>query len=183
MLRLKGNDVAVAPIFDPPRTSTGLYIPDIAKERCDQGIVKYLGPKVEDIYYGDHVLFSGYDGTLSRIDGEGFLIFIPEEAVVAVLFPPEHISKGIYFRSPPDSREMSFQADEIMQVTGCTMTQAMELLAKGYVRDQYFEGTYEIAVDMIANAITNSPWKDRYRFKDRKASAPRREDIFKGSEY
>src|SRR5690606_32253516 len=43
-------------------------------ERCDQGIVKYIGPKVKTVKPGDYVFFSGYTGTLVRIESECKLI-------------------------------------------------------------------------------------------------------------
>src|SRR5678810_1211728 len=71
MMKLVKDRVAVTPIFDADTSPGGIIIPDIAKERCDQGIVKYIGPNVKDIKIGMYVLFSGYTGTLVHIAGEG----------------------------------------------------------------------------------------------------------------
>lgn len=66
MLSLIGNRVAIIPIRDPDKIGL-LYVPDIAKERTDQGIVKYIGPECKYVKIGDYVAFSGYSGTLFTI--------------------------------------------------------------------------------------------------------------------
>ncbi len=78
MLTLPKDKVAVAYIGDPERTKSGIYIPDVAKERADQGVVKYIGPDVRSVKVGDYVVFSGWTGTVLHIEGEGGLIILPE---------------------------------------------------------------------------------------------------------
>lgn len=97
MLRITGKKVAVIPIFDSS-TIGRIIIPDQAKERCDQGIVKYVGPEVKTVAPGDYVIFSGYTGTLLFIEGEGQLIVMPEEFIVSTIL--EDISTtipGLFF--------------------------------------------------------------------------------------
>lgn len=100
MIRLTRNKVAVEPVFDPDTTKGGIFIPDIAKERCDQGIVKYTGPECKFLVPGDYVLFSGYTGTLVHLEGEGLLIIFPEEFAVCIIYPPgETVVPGVYLKS------------------------------------------------------------------------------------
>lgn len=104
MIQVHGNKIACVPLFDPDKTASGLlYVPDIAKERCDQGIVKYIGSKVEWVKPGDHILFSGYTGTLVSIEGEGLVIIVPEDFVNAKIFSPDHDVPGLYFRDQDGS--------------------------------------------------------------------------------
>lgn len=78
--------VAIKPIFDPDKTESGLlYIPEVAKERCDQGIVTYVGSKVKYVEVGDYVLFSGYAGSLIYLAGEGQFIIMHERLIHAVI--------------------------------------------------------------------------------------------------
>jgi len=84
MLGLLENKVAIVPIFDPDKSPGGIWIPEQAKERCDQGIVKYLGPDCSIVKPGDYVIFSGYTGQTVRVDDE-LLIFTHEDAIVAVI--------------------------------------------------------------------------------------------------
>lgn len=98
MLTMPPNKVAIEPIFDPDMIGS-LYVPDQAKERCDQGIVKYIGGDCQYIKVGDHVLFSGYSGTLIKLEDEGLLIILPEEFIAAVVHDEPKPVDGLYFRS------------------------------------------------------------------------------------
>jgi len=98
VMRVPGSNVACVPIFDPDMVGS-LYVPDIAKERCDQGIVKYVGPLVRWVKPGDHVLFSGYSGTLLSVEGEGKLIVMPERFLHAKVDSPDTDIPGVYFKS------------------------------------------------------------------------------------
>lgn len=128
MVRVPGSNVAITPIFDPDVSPGGLYIPEMAKERCDQGIVKYCGPLVKWISEGDYVLFSGYSGTLLQVEDEGKLIIIPERFIIAKLEAESIDVPGVYFRSP----------DGV-----------------------YFTATYEMVVELVAEAFKESPWFTR----------------------
>jgi|SRR5690606_12575987 co-chaperonin GroES (HSP10) len=78
--------VAIKPIMDPDKTESGLlYIPEIAKERADQGIVTYVGSKVKYVEPGDYVIFSGYSGSLIYLAGEGHFIIMHERLIMAVV--------------------------------------------------------------------------------------------------
>ena len=70
----------------------GLYIPDTAKEKPQQGEVVAVGPgRVEDgkrvdmeLKVGDKVLYGKYSGTEVTVDGEQLLI-LRESDVLAVI--------------------------------------------------------------------------------------------------
>jgi co-chaperonin GroES (HSP10) len=99
VIRLTEDKIACEPIFDSDISKSGLiHIPEVAQERCDQGIIKYVGPDVEDLQVGDYVLFSGYSGTLVELEDEGLLIILPEEFVTCILHPPGTDVAGLYFR-------------------------------------------------------------------------------------
>ena len=115
MMKLVKDRVAVTPIFDADTSPGGIIIPDIAKERCDQGIVKYIGPEVKDIKIGMYVLFSGYTGTLVHIAGEGSVIVMPEEFIVAELDEIENVYvPGLYYKSRVDEARRHFELMSIM---------------------------------------------------------------------
>ena len=99
MIKLIGRNIAVEPIYDSNKSSGGLFIPEMAQERCDQGIVKYIGPDVIDIKIGDFVLFSGYTGTTVKLEDEGTLILMNEEFVTCIIHPPDTEIPGLYFRA------------------------------------------------------------------------------------
>ena len=75
------------------KTASGLYIPDSAKEKPQQGRVVSVGKgKVRDdgtvqpldVKAGDRILFGKYSGTEIKIDGTEFLI-MREDDVLGVL--------------------------------------------------------------------------------------------------
>lgn len=97
MLYLPKGKVAIIPLQDPDQVGS-IIIPEVAKERSDQGVVKYVGPDVEHINIGDHVFFSGYDGTQVAIEGEGVLIFLEEKSVQCIIHLGENpVIDGLYF--------------------------------------------------------------------------------------
>lgn len=78
-LRLHTTQVGVEPIFEKDVTDGGIIIPSIAKGRCTQGIVKALGPDVENVRIGDYVIFSGYNGDLIAIEDELFIVMLESQ--------------------------------------------------------------------------------------------------------
>jgi co-chaperonin GroES (HSP10) len=123
MLKVNKNNIAVVPVFDSDQTPGGLWIPDIAKKRANQGVVKYIGSEVQDISVGDYVLFSGYTGTTVRLSGgEGIVIIMHQDFVNAkIVLSDPIIVPGLFVYSKAD--------------------------------DMFFEVTYESAVPLLARAL------------------------------
>lgn len=89
------NDVVIIPIADPDVSEGGKIItPEEAKQRVDQGIVKYRGPDCIDVRVGDYVLFSGWSGRKITVDDEGVLYVMEEtfiECIVNDEDPADHL--------------------------------------------------------------------------------------------
>ncbi|MFA5324551.1 MAG: co-chaperone GroES [Bacteroidales bacterium] len=70
------------------KTASGLYIPDTAKEKPQQGTVIAVGQGKKDepmeLKIGDVVLYGKYAGTEITVDGKDYLI-MRQSDVVAVL--------------------------------------------------------------------------------------------------
>ena len=75
------------------KTHGGLYIPDSAKEKPQEGEVVSVGKgkRLEDgkivpldVQPGDRILFGKYSGTEIKIDGEDFII-MKEDEVLGIL--------------------------------------------------------------------------------------------------
>jgi len=88
--------VKVAEIAEE-KTKSGLYVPDTAKEKPQEGEVLAVGPGARDekgeripmdVKVGDRVIFSKYSGTEVKVDGEEYLI-LSESNVLAILKPAE----------------------------------------------------------------------------------------------
>jgi chaperonin GroES len=71
-----GSRVLVRPIEQESKTSSGLLLPDTAKEKPQMGEVVAIGDD-EDIklQVGDKVLFAKYSGTEFKMDGVEYLLF------------------------------------------------------------------------------------------------------------
>ena len=77
-----GDRVVVQPEAAEEKTSSGLFIPDTAKEKPQRGKVLFVGPgSVQDgkkvdmtVKAGDSVLYGKYSGTEITLDGEEVLI-------------------------------------------------------------------------------------------------------------
>lgn len=98
MLTMQPDRVAVEPLFDPDMIGS-IIVPDQAKERCKQGLVKYIGRDVKLVQVGDHVLFGGYTGTLLQVQDEGLMFIMPEEFVVAIVHDDPIEIPNLYFKA------------------------------------------------------------------------------------
>jgi chaperonin GroES len=86
--------VVVKPLEDGETMRGGLYIPDTAKEKPQQGEITAIGPgRIEEksghrvpmeVKVGDRVLYAKYAGSEVTIDGETRLI-LRESDVLAVV--------------------------------------------------------------------------------------------------
>ena len=84
--------VVIRALDDAEQMRGGLYIPDTAKEKPQQGEIIAVGPgRYEkdkrvpmDVKAGDKVLYGKYSGTEVTIDGEQLLI-LRESDVLAVI--------------------------------------------------------------------------------------------------
>ena len=84
--------VVIKPLEETEQMRGGLYIPDTAKEKPQQGSIVAVGPgRFEkdkrvpmDVKVGDKVLYGKYSGTEVTVDGEQLLI-LRESDVLAIL--------------------------------------------------------------------------------------------------
>lgn len=137
MLEPAPTKVAIIPFFDPDTTESGLiYIPEQAKERSDQGMVKYVGKDCKYLVPGDIVIFPGYSGKNLEVPDEGILIIIEEADVVA---------------------KMEGDTIEATEVPG--------LYFRG-VDGTFFPANYEFAMAFIAEALDKAPWRKGMKSKE-----------------
>lgn len=92
-IRPLGERVIVKALPQEEKTKSGIYLPDTAKEKPQQGEVMAVGngKVTEDgktipmnVKAGDKVLYGKYSGTEVKIDGEEYLI-IKESEILAIL--------------------------------------------------------------------------------------------------
>jgi chaperonin GroES len=79
-INFKPNEdrVLVQPAAAEEKTSSGIIIPDTAKEKPQKGKVIAVGDGLEDkpvtVKVGDNVLYGKYSGTEITIEGKDYLI-------------------------------------------------------------------------------------------------------------
>ncbi|UCF18723.1 MAG: co-chaperone GroES [Gemmatimonadota bacterium] len=92
-LKPLADRVVVRPLEETEQMKGGLYIPDTAKEKPQQGEVVAVGPgrmsddgkRIEvELKVGDRVIYGKYSGTEVTVEDEDYLI-LRESDVLAVL--------------------------------------------------------------------------------------------------
>ena len=91
-IRPMADRLVVRPTEKEEVTKGGLYIPDTAKEKPQEGEVIAIGPGrlsdegkriPMDVKVGDHVIYAKYGGTEVKVDDEDLMI-LQESGVLAV---------------------------------------------------------------------------------------------------
>jgi len=92
-LKPLGNRVVVKPIEEEDVTSSGIVLPESAKEKPQKGEILAIGPgerdddgkRIElDVAEGDIVLYAKYSGTEIKVDSEKLLI-LRESDILAIV--------------------------------------------------------------------------------------------------
>jgi len=84
--------IVVKPGEGEETTSSGIVIPDTAKEKPQEGEVVAVGPgRFEegsrvplDVSVGDKVLYSKYGGTEVKVDGEDYLVLSARDVLAVI---------------------------------------------------------------------------------------------------
>lgn len=88
-----GDRVVVKAIEAESQTKSGLYVPDTAKERPQEGTIVAVGPgrvtdegkRIEmDVKVGDNVVYSKFAGTEFTEDGDELLILTERDILAKV---------------------------------------------------------------------------------------------------
>ena len=89
-----GDRVVVKPLSEEDiKTPSGIYIPDTAKEKPQEGEVVAVGPgepndngeKIKpDVEEGDKVVYSKYGGTEIKVEGTEYLILSSRDILAKV---------------------------------------------------------------------------------------------------
>ena len=92
-LKPLGSRIVVEPLEQEDKTASGLFLPETAKEKPQQGVVLSIGPGdrddsgnriAMDVAVDDVVLFAKYGGTEIKIDGKKLLI-LRESDILAIV--------------------------------------------------------------------------------------------------
>jgi chaperonin GroES len=92
-LKPLGDRLVVQPVEQDEQTASGIFLPETAKEKPQQGEVIAAGPGSRDdkgervameVAVGDRVLYARYSGTTVKIDGKEYLI-LKESDILAIV--------------------------------------------------------------------------------------------------
>ncbi len=92
-LKPLGDRVVVEHVEQQEKTTGGVFLPDTAKEKPQEGIVRAVGTgRVLDngtklpmeVKVGDRVIYSKYSGSEVKIDGKEYLI-VSEKDILAIV--------------------------------------------------------------------------------------------------
>ncbi len=88
MIKPLADRVVIEPKEAETKTASGLYIPDTAKEKPQQGTVLAVGSGKKDepmeVKVGDVVLYGKYAGTEITLDDKKYLI-VKQSDILAIL--------------------------------------------------------------------------------------------------
>lgn len=92
-LKPLGDRIVVKPSEQEDQTASGIFLPETAKEKPQQGSIVAVGPGVRndagdrvamDVAEGDTVLYAKYAGTTIKVEGDDMLI-LKESDVLAIV--------------------------------------------------------------------------------------------------
>ncbi len=92
-LKPLGDRLVVQPVEQDEQTASGIFLPETAKEKPQQGEVIAAGPGARnekgdrvalEVAVGDRVLYARYSGTTVKLNGKEYLI-LKETDVLAIV--------------------------------------------------------------------------------------------------
>jgi len=92
-LKPLGDRLVIKPLEQEEQTTSGIFLPETAKEKPQQGNVIAAGPGgrkeggeriAMDVKVNDKVLYAKYSGTTIKLDGTEYLI-LKESDVLAIV--------------------------------------------------------------------------------------------------
>ena len=79
-LRPINGRIFVKPFDSKDKTSSGLYIPDTAKERLREGqVLAKAEDATDEVVVGDHVIYKEFGGTEVQIEGEDYILLTEDD--------------------------------------------------------------------------------------------------------
>jgi len=66
------------------KTSGGIYVPDVAKEKPQKGVVEAVGKEVKEVKVGNTILFDKFSGSKINMDNVEYLI-LKEEDILGII--------------------------------------------------------------------------------------------------
>ena len=79
-LRPINGRILVKPFETKDKTSGGIYLPDTAREKLQEGeIVAVAKDATDEVAVGDSVIYKEFAGTEVKIEGEGYILLTEDD--------------------------------------------------------------------------------------------------------
>ena len=79
-LRPINGRIVVKPFEAKEKTSGGVYIPDTAKEKLQEGkVVAVAKDATDEVAVGDHIVYKEFGGTEVKIEGEDYILLTEDD--------------------------------------------------------------------------------------------------------
>jgi len=76
---IKGR-IVVKPLEVKEKTSSGIYLPDTAREKLQEGeIIAVAKDATEEVTVGDHIIYKEFSGTEVKIDDEDYILLTEDD--------------------------------------------------------------------------------------------------------
>ena len=76
---IKGR-IVVKPLEAKEKTSTGIYLPDTAKEKLQEGeVIAMAKDATEEVTVGDRIIYKEFSGTEVKIDDEDYILLTEDD--------------------------------------------------------------------------------------------------------
>ncbi len=82
-IRPINSQVLVQPLEAAEKTAGGLYVPDSAKEKTQEGkVIAVAEDATEEVAVGDRVIFKPFSGTEVSLEGEKYILLASDDLLV-----------------------------------------------------------------------------------------------------
>ena len=72
--------ILVKPFEAKDKTSGGIYIPDTAKEKLQEGeVIAIAKDATDEVAVGDHVIYKEFAGTEVKIEGQDYVLLTEDD--------------------------------------------------------------------------------------------------------
>ncbi len=79
-LRPINGRIVVKPFEAKEKTAGGIYVPDTAKEKLQEGeVIAIAEDAIEEIAIGDRIIYKEFSGTEVKIDDEDYLLLTEDD--------------------------------------------------------------------------------------------------------
>ena len=72
--------IIVKPFEAKDKTSGGIYLPDAAKEKLQEGkVIAVAKDATDEVTVGDHIIYKEFAGTEVKIEREGYILLTEDD--------------------------------------------------------------------------------------------------------